>query len=338
MRNRKSMAAPSRVARHTRGRSTFAETFGRSHDEAIASMDRQGDDVPNQIPTSPILLQRIGITREAIPVTLVDPFDPEGRVQLACTVEAHASLDPQRRGIHISRLGDLLARLTAEVFPSLQHYAAALCERICDAQGCDVAEVRASGVLSYLEDVVGVKEKESIEHLKLGAFACRARGLTTRSSSIGFNHITACPCVQQTFKHSLAEQNQELLDQIAERDIPLLTHSQRCQTVVTISGEEEHPVALVDLLGAIDQVVVRSQNTLPREFELLAVHRAHANPQFLEDALRDLLQTIHREIRAGHATSTITIEATSMESIHDFDISGSITYSVAELNRLLPEC
>jgi GTP cyclohydrolase IV len=328
------MPAPSRIARHRRARGTFLEAFGRSADDAIAEMDREGDDVPSQVPSTPILLQRIGIVREAIPVTLVDPFDPEGRVQLGCTVEAHTGLDRERRGIHVSRLGDVLARSSVEVFPSLQGYALALCERIHQAQACEVVEVRVRGVLSYLEDVGGIKEKESIEHLKLGAHASRTAERTRSSGSVGFNHITACPCVQQTLKHGLGAESRELLDELAARGIPLLTHSQRCHTVVTIGGGE--PVPIAELLDSIDEVVVRSQNTLPRELELLAVRRAHANPQFLEDALRDLLRSVYRRIETSHATSTIAIDATSVESIHDFDISGSIRYSVAELGRIFP--
>ena len=154
------------------------------------------------------------------------------------------------------------------------------------------------------------------------------------SASVGFHHMTACPCVQQTFKHSACDEQSALFAEITEREIPLLTHSQRCETVVTLGGGGE-PIELAALLDAIDAVVVRSQNTLPRELELLAVHRAHAKPQFLEDVLRDLLRAIYEVVRQRDPTSTIKIEATSMESIHDFDISGSISYSIAELARLL---
>ena len=336
MRDRRSTPAPERLVRHERARKSFRETFGRTDEAVIAEMDREGDDIPNQSPAVPVLLQRIGVTREAIPVTIVDPFDPSGRAQIACTVEAHAELDPGRRGIHISRVGDALARLSGDVFPSLQHYALALAAEIRTVQEADVAEVRVSGVLSYVEDFAGVKRKQSIEHLKLGAFARRSGAETSCSTSLGFNHITACPCVQKTFQHALAEEHRALLEEIAESEAPLLTHSQRCSTVVTIAGDEKS-VAITELLAAIDEVAVRSQNTMPRELELLNVHRAHAEPRFLEDALRDMLRSVYRAIRDEHPATTITIDATSMESIHDFDISGSIRYAVAELRRIFPD-
>ena len=90
-----------------------------------------------------------------------------------------------------------------------------------------------------------------------------------------------------------------------------------------------------DLLECIDAIVVRCQNTLPREFELLTVYRAHKNPQFLEDTLRDMLYATYYLIGKDFPESTIHIQSSSMESIHDFDISGEVTYSVQDLHALL---
>src|SRR5947208_9997723 len=126
MHDRSSIPSPSRLTRHTRRRPAFAETFERSDAVTIAAMDREGDDIPKQVPATPILLQRIGIVRDAVPVMLVDPFGGDAHVQLSCAIEAHLSLDPQRRGIHISRLGDRLARLSGDVFDSLEGYALTL--------------------------------------------------------------------------------------------------------------------------------------------------------------------------------------------------------------------
>lgn len=332
MRIRESIpAATGGPARHTRQRDTFEETFGTPARTAIEAMNRHGDDVPSQVPATPIPLQRMGLRREAIPVLIADPFDPAGRVQIACEVDAHVELRPEQRGIHVSRIGDVLARLAGTTFPSLDRYAFAVAEQVRAAQGCRTAEVRVGGTLSYLERVEGVKDKSSIEHLVLGAHARLGEATAERSSSLTIHHITACPCVQQTFKHSLPHEARE---PVAAAGIPLLTHSQRCRTTITIADGEGDLPPVIDLLEAVDATVVRSQNTLPREFELLNVHRAHARPQFLEDVLRDLMRAVHRLVCDAAPERTITIESTSMESIHDFDISGRLSCTVAELNAL----
>jgi GTP cyclohydrolase FolE2 len=328
------LPAAHRLPRHTRVRSDFTDTFGRSAEATIAAMDRNGDDVPDQVPAVRVGLQRIGVERKAVPVSIVDPFDPDSQAQLLCSLDTHASLAPTRRGIHTSRMGDLVARLSEQVFDSLQHYAAAVCERTREEQDCDAAEVRVSGVLSYREDSHGATGKGSLEHLDLAAHSRSSLGAVTGATSVGFNIITACPCVQQTFKHARHERDRAVLDQMQARGLPFPTHSQRCRCDVTLSAEGiPAPLPLGDVLDAIDRAVVRCQNTLPRDLELLAVHRAHAAPQFVEDVLRALLQPIYDCVKTSHPASTITIRATSMESIHDFDISGAISYSVAELNR-----
>ena len=301
--------------------------------QAINAMNSHGDDVPNQSPVREIALQRMGVRRTAIPVTILDPFDASRTVQLSCAVDAHVGLQPHRRGIHVSRIGDLLARFSTRVFPSLDQYAGALCEQLRAAQASENAGVQVSGVFSYVEDVVGVKNKSSLEHLDLRAEARRHGGTLELSSGVGFNHITACPCVQETFKHSFGEKQQGLIGALAEHEVPFLTHSQRCHSEVTLSGPGTPP-ALPVLLARIDQVIVRCQNTLPREFELLTVHQAHMKAQFLEDALRDLLHGVFELIRGSHPGAAIRIRATSMESIHDFDITGEVSATVAELARL----
>ena len=111
----------------------------------------------------------------------------------------------------------------------------------------------------------------------------------------------------------------------------MATHTQRCHTRIAIAPCAT-PVPLAGLLATVDRVVVRCQNTLPRDLELLAVHRAHREPQFVEDVLRDLLAAVHQSIRDGHPDATIRIRATSFESIHDFDLDGEVVASVRELD------
>lgn len=321
------------VSRHVRSRPAFEVTFGKAPHQAINAMNAQGDDVPNQSPGRQIAIQRMGVRRTAIPVTILDPFDASRTVQLSCAVDAHVGLQPHRRGIHVSRIGDLLARFSTHGFPSLDHYAAALCEQLRASQGSEHAEVQVSGIFSYVEDVVGVKNKSSIEHLDLRAEARHHGGRLELSSGLGFNHITACPCVQETYKHSFGEKQQGLIGVLAEHAVPFLTHSQRCHSEITLSGLGTPP-ELPMLLACIDPIIVRCQNTLPREFELLTVHQAHVKPQFLEDALRDLLHGVYELIRSPNPGAAIRIRAVSMESIHDFDITGEVSASVAELGRL----
>jgi GTP cyclohydrolase FolE2 len=319
--------------RHQRAPRDFAKTFERNYKQTIASMDRGGHDIPNQAPTTPLRLKSVGVKRHAIPILLRDPFGVGSTVQLSCAVTAHVGLEPQRRGIHVSRIGDLLARLSVQIFSSLQDYAVQLNELIRSSQKSPTASVSVQGTLTYLEIVSGVKEKSSLEHLKLSADARFIDNVLTTSGGVGFSHMTACPCVQETYRNSFEADNPSFEAVRAQKHIPLITHTQRCQTLLTLTSLQQEPT-LPELLSCIDSVVVRSQNTLPREFELLNVYRAHAHPQFLEDVLRDLLLAVYRLLPRGSPDGSIMVRSSSLESIHDFDMEGEIEFAIRELDRI----
>ena len=275
------------LPQHTRPARDFQATFGRSAEDALTGMNEAGDDVPDQAPVHPLAVARVGLTRTSVPIVIANPFGTPGTVHLACTVDAHVGLAPDKRGIHVSRIGHVLAELAGQPHASLHAYAVSLCERVAEVQQCDTADVAVSGVLSYLEHVGGVSQRSSIEHLTLSAEARHRDGRTDAGHGIAFNHITACPCVQQTYRHAVAGLDGEGTS-AADARLPLATHTQRCHTRIAIAPCAT-PVPLDGLLAAVDGVVVRCQNTLPRDLELLAVHHAHREPQFVEDVLRHLL-------------------------------------------------
>jgi GTP cyclohydrolase-4 len=319
------------LPKHTRPARDFQAAFGRSAEDTLAGMNAAGDDVPNQPPRHALALTRVGITRASIPLVIANPFGTPGTVHLSCRVEAHVGLAADRRGIHVSRLGHVLAELAGQPHASLHAYAVALCDRVAEVQEARDAEVAVSGVLSYVEHVGGVAQRSSIEHLTLSAEARHRDGRTDAGHGIAFNHLTACPCVQQTYRHAVAGADGEAIAAFDPR-LPQPTHTQRCHTRIDI-GPCATPVPLDRLLAVVDGIVVRSRNTLPRDLELMAVHRAHREPQFVEDVLRDLLAAVHGLIRDEYPDATIRIRSTSQESIHDFDLDGEVAASVRELDR-----
>ncbi len=324
------------MAKNDRFRWSFAQTFEKSAAQTITAMDAAGKDIPDQRPVIPLRLRRVGVTRRSIPVRIDDPLGGAQTVELSCAIEASVGLAPERRGIHVSRIGDLLARLTGEVYPSLRHYAHRVDQLLRAGQGSDTASVAVRGVFTYLESVRGVKDKSSLEHVELSGASETEGGVTTLTQGVGFTYITSCPCVQETYRNSFRADDKMLQRVLEEKRMPLLTHTQRCQTHVMIVGARE-PLPLPSLLACVDHVVVRSQNTLPREFELLNVYRAHAKPQFLEDALRELTYGVYKLVGRDNPNVTLRIRSSSMESIHDFDMEGDVEFTVAELDRIFAD-
>lgn len=141
-----------------------------------------------------------------------------------------------------------------------------------------------SGWLPFWEAVPGRdagKDKVSLEEVGLTATARTGKGAAKLTTGLVVEHITACPCVQLTLRHARADGD-------GPDPGPLMTQSKRCRTHVQFS-HHENELPLAEVLRAVDGVVFRTQNTLPREHELNLVDRAHDRPQFIEDVARGLL-------------------------------------------------
>ncbi len=313
---------------HKRKRPQFDELFEMSAGDAITAMDTSGDDIPNQASAVSLIIGEIGLTRHSIPVTIMDPFGESVMRELACNLKVSAELGNEKRGIHVSRMGNTLAKLSLSQFESLSQYAEAVAKAMKHDQGVEKVQVDVQSTLTYLEDVGCKKSKLSLEHLDLSARAIwQGNQKVSESSGVGFTHITACPCVQKTYYHAM---NAAQVGK--EYDDFLMTHSQRCKTQVELENITYFP--LKDLLNIIDETVVRSQNTLPREFELSNVYRAHKNPLFLEDVLRLLVANLAYAAQGITEKSAIEVSSISMESIHDFDLTGRIRCTSHELEKL----
>ncbi|HWP41621.1 MAG TPA: GTP cyclohydrolase, FolE2/MptA family [Blastocatellia bacterium] len=315
------------MAIYTRPEPRFEEVFGRSGRETIASMDAAGDDIAYQKPRHKLTLTSAGVSRSNVPVLVTDPFDSSSQTHISCDVTVLTEVPATKRGIHLSRISDAIARLSERTFASLQGYASALAERVRSGQYGGRTSARVSGLYSYYERVPGRtpdKDKLSLESIGLRAGSFHSPGEHAESAGLVFTNITACPCVQQTLKHASPQGVGEL---------PTLTHSQRCETslnVERIGGG----LPVRDLLEAIDRVVVRTRNTLPREYEALLVHRAHQKPQFMEDVVRQVLFCGYEQLKERFPDSSLRVTSRCMESIHAFDITCELEYSIRDLKDI----
>jgi len=306
------------LAQHKRNRPPFETTFGHSAGEVVAAMDAAAADVANQHPRRPLKLTTVGIEPVDIPVTVEDPLDRQLRHQLRCNIRISVSLDAFRRGIHVSRMCNDLAFTASEaVHHDLLAFTEDTARRIAKAQGAESCLVEARGVYTFMEPVDGwspEKNKVSIEALPLIAEThIGARG---KSLHVGFQfcHMTACPCVQgmvDTLRR---------LNGVGAADMPPLTHSQRCKTTVMLRQVKRYP-ELASVLDVFDRCAIRTQNTLPREYELALVHDAHVAASFLEDVVRECGYQFHASFGPLFEPSgAVSVSSVSEESIHSFDL------------------
>ncbi len=308
---------------------SFELTFGTQATEVLQSVSRAGADLVNGAPRLPIRLDRVGYRQSTVPIVIDDPLG-RGRSTAMASVTIATEVPPDRRGIHMSRIGACVAESLSRPERDLQTYARRLAMAIAGCQYGGATDVKVRAVLPYLDEPDGAdtKGRRSLEHLRLIARArCDGASREARlDAGLELTHLIACPCVQQTYRHARLARG---LDVAAE---PFLTHSQRCATRVIVCGlaGEFRPA---DAVSEIERVLVRTRNTLPRPAELLLVYQAHIAPQFIEDALREALWAVYRSL-AGSGFDRLDGRSRSAESIHDFDLSARATISAGELRAM----
>jgi len=320
---------------YVRDTETFEAEFGVHPNIVIPNMDKNGDDIPYQCPEVAIEIPQAGVTRDHVPLHIQNPFDQNESTQLNARITLETRVPASHRGIHMSRVGNIIAEVSTKMYSNLQECAIDLAELLSESQYEGGAAVEITAPFSFVEEVIGWKDqvsKKSLETIRLSVNTGLNGEELIQNAGIEVSNITACPCVQQTYKHVLLAKG--ITDSTMNDLDPLLTHSQRCNTKVTLTNLPE-TLPIINLLKIIDNTVVRVQNTLPRDQELLMVYRAHKSPQFMEDVVRNLLGTTYSYFSSKYSSSGIEVTTKSIESIHDFDIHAKVSYSFAELKNIL---
>jgi GTP cyclohydrolase FolE2 len=313
---------------------SLEDVLGSAPAPVLEAMEAAGEDVPSTAAPVPIDIQAVGMRRRDVVIAVSDPLGSGRDVSAVCTVDLSARVPATHRGLHLSRFGDVVARSTQVSHADVVAYARAVAEAIARSQYGD-ATVTVWARVPYVENLTQAchaRSKYSLEHLQTMARARVSSRGTAVDIGVRVPHLVACPCVQKTYAHALRLQQPS---QENEADVtgPLMTHSQRCSTTVIVRGFRG-TWRIAQAVAALDGVLVRTRNTLPRDLELATVYRAHHRPQFIEDAVRSAVTAVARDVSAHGRFRSIAARSRSLESIHDFDLTASVVLSAAECAAL----
>jgi GTP cyclohydrolase FolE2 len=328
-------ASPFPVARYQRTARSFEDLMGAPAGDVLDSMDRAGDDVPNQRPVHALGLTGVGLRRRAVIVRIRDPFESSDEVPAVCTITVSAAVPATHRGIHASRIGHAIAETSIETYRDLPAYAETLARAVAESQ-YGRARVLVRAAIPYCEQVRGEtagRVKTSLEHLHLIVQHTMDGARGTTDVGLRVTHLIACPCVQKTYQHVDLVRGGEDPHEGAARRERLMTHSQRCETTV-VAHDVTGRVSVLEMLTRLDAVLFRTCNTLPRDAELALVYRAHRAPQFIEDAVRAAVVAMAEAWRAPAAFRSISARGRSLESIHAYDLTAALQINAAELMAL----
>lgn len=307
--------------------------LGRTVAELLADVDARGvrnaeralrfpldRDVQKSEPEVSLSLGRVGVTG----LERVIRIEREGGSSLfyAC-FDLFADLDAGKAGVHMSRFSELLEDLAGEVAsepaPDIESMARKLAREVARTQEALRSEVRITARFPMKKHApISGRPTEELYSF-MGIAACRGESCRT-VSGVEVDGLTACPCAQDMVRsHSKAMlasmgYGTEEADRILEV-IPLASHNQRGRGTLMIGGAgliaAENLVHLVE--AAMSSEVYE---LLKRPDEFFVVNKAHANPRFVEDVVREMLRNVVETFPDLPDETFILARQENFESIH----------------------
>jgi GTP cyclohydrolase-4 len=279
------------------------------------------NDVQESTPHVPIGLSRVGVTDMERIIRLTE----KGKDNLFyATIDLFVDLAPLQAGVHMSRFSDELEQVIDDIVvrraPDIETFAEQLGRQVLTSQRALRAEVqvRAKFPMRKTAPISG-KQTQSIYTL-IGIAVCSEQ-TTQRIVGVEADGLTACPCAQDMMRTYASQRLQEQEGMSAEAArrildlVPIATHNQRGRGTLMIGSEQE--IQAFDLVHIVESSMSSEiYDLLKRQDEFFVVNKAHANPRFVEDVVREMLRLAMEFYTHLPDSDFIMSRQENFESIH----------------------
>jgi GTP cyclohydrolase I/GTP cyclohydrolase-4 len=294
-----------------------------------------GDDVQARAPAVALGLSRVGVTGVEKVVRIREQLF---FARLSCFVD----LGSDQKGAHMSRFEEVINEAIGEVVLSESPFRAeTLAQHIAELVRSRQQALRAEVTIAarYPEHkpapVSGVGTQEI--YTLLGRAVAHEHG-TRRVVGVSATGMTACPCAQELVAGRARERllaqglSTEQIEGILAA-VPVATHNQRGLGTLRIGCIEERDAELD--AAALLEIVEASMSSeiyelMKRADEVAVVEKAHANPRFVEDCVREMIARVVASFPELDDRSFISARQENLETIHQHDV-------LAERHGLLGE-
>jgi GTP cyclohydrolase IV len=257
-------------------------------------------------------------------------------------LDCFVDLNQHQKGAHMSRFEEVINEAIGEVVFSESPFRAEtlaqhIAELVRSRQGAERAEVTiAARYPEYKPAPISGVQTQEIYTL-YGRAVAFEHG-TRRVVGVSATGMTACPCAQELVAARAGGRlandgfSEEQIARILER-VPVATHNQRGLATLHIGCIEEC-VAEIDAaaLLAIAEGSMSSEiyELMKRSDEVEVVEKAHRNPRFVEDCVREMIGRVVRDFPDLDDASFLSARQENLETIHQHNV-------VAERHGLLGE-
>ncbi|MHB8491994.1 MAG: GTP cyclohydrolase MptA [Solirubrobacteraceae bacterium] len=292
---------------------------------AAAPPPAPAPDVQARTPSIPVGLSRVGVTgvEKVIRVQQELYF-----ARFDCFID----LGSFQKGAHMSRFEEVVNEAIGEVVLGeapfrAETLATHIAELVRERQGAERAEVRIAA--RYPEHkpapVSGVHTQEM--YTLLGRAIASDRG-TRRVVGVQATGMTACPCAQEMVgaragARLLADGfSAEEVERILEH-VPVATHNQRGLGTLHIGCMEQCDAELdaANLLAIVERSMSSEiYELMKRADEVEVVEKAHRNPRFVEDCVREMIDGVVRAYPDLDDATFVSARQENLETIHQHNV------------------
>src|SRR4051795_12329867 len=285
-------------------------------------------DVQAALPATQIGLSRVGVTGvEKVIRVKADGVENLFYAGFECFVD----LNPQQAGVHMSRFEEIVGEAIDEVVLGeafkAEVLAAHIAERVRERQGGERAEVSITA--RYPETVQTPETGRSTQEIYVlyGTAVASERGTRTLTG-VQAQGMTACPCAQEMVaglsRERLAEQGfgAEEIERIIEV-VPIATHNQRGIGTLHVGCPEGGPswIDAPELLRIVESSMSSEiYELMKRPDELAVVVKAHENPRFVEDCVREMVRQVVDGYPDLPAETFVMARQENLETIHRHNV------------------
>jgi GTP cyclohydrolase-4 len=300
---------------------------------------RLGLDVQQEKPAVPLSLSRVGVTNLRRNIQLLSNGEP---VLFNADLDLFADLAPDHAGVHMSRFGDavesLLQKMTLEPMPDIESLAGRLSRRVAAGQGALRSEIHIRA-RSPLLKTTPVSGKTSEDVYTLIGIASTTADRTRCLVGVETEGMTVCPCAQDMVKgysrDLLLEEgfSPEQVERILAA-IPIASHNQRGRGTLLVGSDiqvrAENLVHLVETAMSSETYAI-----LKRPDELFVVNKAHRQPRFVEDVVREMLYSLVDTFPELPDDAFVLAKQKNLESIHKHNAFAERYGTLGEIRREL---
>ncbi len=278
-------------------------------------MEAKLPDIQAVVPNINFKLTRVGVTNV---VKQIYVKRPDRDVVLQPTINLYVDLPSTKKGADMSRnveiIEDIVERSTRAPCTSIEDLGENIVKMMAKKHPY-ATRMEVEIISDYFLDRKNPSGKITQERYKIFSKVVMENKKIKKMIGIMATGISVCPCAMETVRTYLKEKYPEYSDFLDK--IPVPSHNQRNNVSILMEIPEGYSIELNDLIEIAEKSYSNSTyEILKRKDEMELVLKAHENPKFVEDVVREALKLIYEKYKNFPDDTIITVKSESEESIH----------------------